>query len=106
MTSQMALFAKADAPPLLPGGMRYVQALITEIEEHSLAAFIESLPLSLSSLPAALKAIVAFCLLDHATTTRPNESPKLQRFRRSCSASARKRLGSPNSNRNHCSKRS
>jgi alkylated DNA repair dioxygenase AlkB len=44
MASQMALFGEADAP-LLPDGMRYVEALITESEEQRLAAFIAGLPL-------------------------------------------------------------
>jgi alkylated DNA repair dioxygenase AlkB len=45
MTSQMALFGQTDAPALLPGGMWYIEELITESEEQSLAAFIAELPL-------------------------------------------------------------
>jgi alkylated DNA repair dioxygenase AlkB len=45
MSSQMALFAEADASPPLPSGMRYVEDLITPGEERDLAAFIEGLPL-------------------------------------------------------------
>jgi alkylated DNA repair dioxygenase AlkB len=45
MSSQMALFAEADASPRLPRGMRYVEDLITPGEERDLAAFIKGLPL-------------------------------------------------------------
>lgn len=45
MSSQMALFGEAEAPPLLPDGMRYAETLITEDEERRLAAFIAALPL-------------------------------------------------------------
>jgi alkylated DNA repair dioxygenase AlkB len=45
MTSQMVLFAEADAPSLLPSGMRYIENLISESEEQILAAFIAGLPL-------------------------------------------------------------
>jgi alkylated DNA repair dioxygenase AlkB len=45
MSSQIALFGEADAPPQLPNGLRYVEDLIVPGEERELAAFIETLPL-------------------------------------------------------------
>jgi alkylated DNA repair dioxygenase AlkB len=44
MTSQLALFERADTPTL-PPGMRYAEGLITESDEERLAGFIAGLPL-------------------------------------------------------------